>query len=94
MGLCKRRSTETTHYVVDRGGIRCFCNEHWTDVCVFMRGVRLCINCLRNHRADHYEEERGLVGIKFEGRWWDLCLNHFSAHDGAMCDFIPDMFED
>ena len=42
-GLCSKKTSEIMHYILDRHGIRYFCKEHWTDICVFMRDVRLAL---------------------------------------------------
>lgn len=89
--LCLDQNADTSHYVVDGEGRRYFCTKHWADVCAFMRDVRFCVNCKRNHLADYYERDRTALTLKFQDKWWELCWMHFTKHNNSMSDII---FED
>ena len=87
-GPCRELNTETYYYTVDYHGIRFFCDIHWKWIILFMKFIKECSKCKRNHNADLYKNSRTTSSLKYEDKWWDICAKHFEFYDGKMCNFL------
>lgn len=76
---------DTHLVVVDNFGYHWFCQHHWKFITFFFHMVRDCIRkmegCLRNHKAEIYEDESCMSTVKFEGKYFDLCDSHLAIYD-------------
>lgn len=76
------------HYILDVYGVRYLCDEHWGWAIRFFRLIKKCRKCKRAHCADLYPSQRTMYHLKFQGKFWELCDDHYEYFDKKICSFF------
>jgi len=87
-GLCREINTRLDFYIVDRFGVRYFCDNHWPWIGLFTQMVGECKKCARNYQAELYKDARGMDSFKHQDKWWELCERHASVFEKEMCTYF------
>ena len=86
-GECQKFNYDLNHYVVDRYGIRYFCDDHWKWIIFLFQLIKECDFCKRNYNAELYKKDRTLDSLKHEYKWWEPCSRHGLIFNDKMCMF-------
>jgi hypothetical protein len=83
---CNVFNEDTTHYTVDWGDVRYYCEEHWDLINLFFSkvGAHSCNGCTRNHHAETDTSYRGVSTVKCHGKYWELCKMHLKIYEDCI----------
>jgi hypothetical protein len=84
---CHDFNTETAYVTRDMLGIRTFCTFHWRTMGILFRAIARCArgakngSCFRNHWADLEPEGLTPNSVRYDGKYWHLCMDHSNIYE-------------